>query len=131
MIEEMKCDVCDGEGFYYDDIYDTDGDLKKLLRCCKKCAHTGKVNWIENVFGKKQILPRTNDFDTALFNQSIPADVWFVTHNLNNQYVNISVFNDDKIIMFPFNIQYVDKKFCIITFKYRVTGTALITRSRK
>ena len=53
MIEEIKCDECNGEGFYFEMGTDLYGNSKSQLRSCKKCKHTGKVNWIENVFGKQ------------------------------------------------------------------------------
>lgn len=47
---EYICSKCDGGGFIF----------HKVLDCstiCGKCLGSGKVNWIENILGKKQTLP--------------------------------------------------------------------------
>jgi RecJ-like exonuclease len=48
---EIICDKCCGFGHIYSvEIYNEK---------CDKCQGTGKVNWIENIFGKEKERPHT------------------------------------------------------------------------
>ena len=66
MIEEIKCDECNGEGFYFEMGTDLYGNSKSQLRSCKKCKHTGKVNWIENVFAGLSLQVRFHNRKTRI-----------------------------------------------------------------
>ena len=46
---EVKCDHCSGTG---DDLSPNYGD-KYHSGICKKCNGYGKVNWIQNIFGRQ------------------------------------------------------------------------------
>lgn len=51
MKDEIICDLCNGSGridyeYYKNDLL----YITKIL--CKKCIGFGKLNWIENIFGK-------------------------------------------------------------------------------
>jgi RecJ-like exonuclease len=48
MSEMVKCKKCDGLGFI------SDQDLSNQ-KTCRKCKGVGKINWLENVFDKKEI----------------------------------------------------------------------------
>lgn len=47
MSEMIKCEICDGLGFI-------DVDMNKQ-KTCRKCKGVGKINWLENVFDKKEL----------------------------------------------------------------------------
>jgi len=49
---EIYCNRCNGSG----DDPDFTGEKNGFVMDCSKCRGTGKVNWIENIFGKQQIL---------------------------------------------------------------------------
>ena len=55
MSEYIKCDECDGHG-QYRQLVDIPGYGKKYnVKTCKKCLGDGKLDWIENAVGKKEM----------------------------------------------------------------------------
>jgi len=46
---EKICDSCNGVGYH---IISFTGSAK----WCKKCKGTGKLNWIEEIFGKQEVI---------------------------------------------------------------------------
>lgn len=48
---EMICDKCEGEGV----LIFSKIDISYADVTCDKCAGTGKVDWVENVVGKKSV----------------------------------------------------------------------------
>lgn len=52
----MKCDICNGEGFYFGsgEFVENIKHIIPVKLTCKKCQGQGTVNWVENIFGKKE-----------------------------------------------------------------------------
>jgi len=51
-MEDYICDRCNGKG--YEIEYDSKGKEVNLQDRCLKCHGDGKLNWIDNIFGKEK-----------------------------------------------------------------------------
>ena len=49
-----ECDKCDGGGRLFCTYVNSFGSTVHERVLCDKCGGRGKVNWIENIFGKEQ-----------------------------------------------------------------------------
>ena len=66
---EMLCNECNGSG--------DDPSSKTFTTVCPKCRGTGKVDWLENILGKKRILRATFSHDDMVDSMSymrIPSE---------------------------------------------------------
>ena len=72
MTEYIECDKCNGDGIV------KDPDIS--WNYCKTCRGTGRLNWLENIFGKNGV--DTND------------DINLRTYN-HNRYFNFKKRVDD------------------------------------
>ena len=50
--DEITCDGCDGEGGSYTDLT-VNSNRRQYFVPCEQCRGEGKLNWIENIVGKK------------------------------------------------------------------------------
>ena len=53
--DEIKCDLCDGEGERNVITKIADNGQFIELKTCKKCGGEGKLDWIEMVVGKHDV----------------------------------------------------------------------------
>jgi len=66
---ELICDKCEGEGvIIYSNIDESYADLT-----CDKCAGTGKVDWVENIVGKKLIPAMDSSSQIHIHNDTLDA----------------------------------------------------------
>jgi hypothetical protein len=54
--------------------------------------------------------------------QTSSSSVWNITHNLNNQYPVVQVYNFDNTVILPMSISGSDVNTTIITFSFNTTG---------
>jgi len=67
---EMLCNECNGSG--------DDPSSKTFTTICPKCQGAGKVDWLENILGKKRILRTTFSHDDMVDSMSymkIPNEI--------------------------------------------------------
>jgi hypothetical protein len=52
---EIICPVCNGKGYVCDKDENNCEDQKDCFVCpsCRKCGGTGKLDWLETIFGKQ------------------------------------------------------------------------------
>jgi len=58
--------------------------------------------------------------------QSSPATTWTITHNLNNQYPIVQVYNTDNIMIIPEEVQGTNTNTTTIQFSFAMAGYARI-----
>jgi RecJ-like exonuclease len=63
---EMLCNKCNGSG---DDPFSN-----TFTTTCPKCRGAGKVDWLENILGKKRILRGTFSYDDTAY-MKIPNEI--------------------------------------------------------
>ena len=56
-----------------------------------------------------------------------PSDTWTITHNLNELYPIVQVYNIDDQVIIPQNIISIDENTIVVSFAFNTTGTAHIT----
>lgn len=66
------CDICNGIGMTH---YQKDANWHEY-KVCKKCGGTRKVNWIENIFGKQEIIR----IDVPDFRSKFDEDIIIVNY---------------------------------------------------
>jgi hypothetical protein len=54
--------------------------------------------------------------------QTSSSNVWNITHNLNNKYPMVQVYNSDSTVIMPMSISGSDVNTTIITFSFNTTG---------
>jgi hypothetical protein len=54
--------------------------------------------------------------------QTSSSNIWNITHNLNNQYPMVQVYNSDSTVIMPMSISGSDVNTTIITFSFNTTG---------
>jgi hypothetical protein len=52
MNDNIICDECNGKG----NVPFKNQDILNDFHRCKKCRGLGKLNWIENIFGRKELI---------------------------------------------------------------------------
>ena len=72
---EMYCERCNGSG----DDPEFTGEKNGFTMDCSKCLGTGKLNWIENVFGKTGIRMKKIDL-SKMGSHTTKPDVLFVDY---------------------------------------------------
>ena len=65
----------------------------------------------------------TNGFH---FTQAAPSTTWTITHNLNQQFVNVTVYDSSDQVIIPQTITATSVNVTTITFNTTITGTAVI-----
>ncbi len=72
---KIKCNACDGSGKcdHRQELKDVKtGNIWMTTKMCLKCYGEGELDWVENVVGKKIVVP----FDLQLRIQSHPSTKW-------------------------------------------------------
>jgi hypothetical protein len=54
--------------------------------------------------------------------QTSSSNIWNITHNLNNQYPMVQVYNSDSTVISPMSISGSDVNTTVITFSFNTTG---------
>ena len=62
----------------------------------------------------------------TLHEQSTPATTWSISHGLGTQYVNVTVYDSDDVMVIPTSVTATDASNMSITFSSPVAGTAML-----
>jgi len=123
---EIICPKCDGRGTHISYIGDP-RDLKVLPIICPKCRGAGKLDWVENVVGKKKDFIGESIF--YLFSAA-PSKVWYVSHNFGTTGVIVTIIDLNGNHVSPSFIERYENE-CWIYFDEPQSGRAFVRGFRK